>query len=54
MGKVTTPYTVSRCESCGGETRREFALGDCLFVKSECHCGGTALVEMIYGETAEM
>lgn len=52
--KIILAYTVSRCGSCGRESRRRFAPGDHLFAESgRCQCGGAAAVAMIYGEKQE-
>lgn len=51
--KISSEYTVEVCYSCGAEKTRKYAPGDILFGMSEkcASCGGSMLVEKIYGQT---
>ena len=53
--KITTPHTMEMCQGCGMLKKRRYARDDVLFAeKGRCDsCGGTILVEMIFGETEE-
>lgn len=45
------PYTVSRCDSCGHNSKRKFAPDDYLYKESECgKCGKAEVILGIFGE----
>ena len=44
-------YTVTRCASCGHDSKRRFADDDYLYKESECgECGKTEVILGIFGE----
>ena len=53
--KVTTAYTVEKCDKCNNEIKRKFKEGDILFLEtSQCpFCDGKLQIEKIFGETLE-
>lgn len=45
------PYTLSRCDSCGHDSKRKFAPDDYLYKESECgKCGKAEVILGIFGE----
>ena len=51
--KPLVAYTVERCESCHGESRRLFREGDSLFSETACpSCKGVLRIEMIFGDAS--
>ena len=51
--KITTAYTIEKCQSCKLERKRAFKEGDYLFADiSTCNsCEGRIQIEKIFGET---
>ena len=50
--KYVIAYTVQQCQKCNVLKQRRFIKGDILFDKSKCDsCGGTVIVEKIFGES---
>ena len=53
--KITTAYTVEKCNSCHKEVKRKFSDGDVLFQDAaKCpSCDGILFIDKIFGETIE-
>ena len=53
--KITTAYTMEKCQKCEMIKKRKFSEGDVLFAKSsKCgSCDGMTRIEKIFGETIE-